>query len=84
MNLVKKILVIDDDKNVRHLLKLELSDNRYRVITASGAYDGFNILKAKKINMVILDIKMASMGGIEALEKVKDEAIIAMEVESCL
>jgi two-component system, response regulator, stage 0 sporulation protein F len=66
----KTILVIDDDENLLHLLKLELSDRGYDVILASDVRSGIHILKEKNINLVILDIKMPRMDGIEALQKI--------------
>jgi DNA-binding NtrC family response regulator len=66
----KKILVIDDDENTRHLLNLELSDMGYEVVLASNAFSGLNILKEKNINLVILDIKMPWTDGMEALGKI--------------
>ena len=66
----KTILVVDDEKNMRKLLKLEFSDLGYDVITAENASDGLKILKDTVVDMVILDIKMPGMDGIEALEKI--------------
>ena len=65
----KKILVIDDDENIRELLKLEFSDLGYRIILADSAFSGLHILKIEEVDMVILDVKMPGMDGIEALEK---------------
>ncbi len=66
----KKILVIDDEKNMRKLLKLELGDQGYEVISAETASDGLQILKHTIVDLVVLDIKMPGMDGIEALEKI--------------
>lgn len=66
----KRLLVIDDDKNMRELLELELTDNGYAVMTAGNAFDGMRVLKDKSIDLVVLDIKMPGMDGIEALEKI--------------
>jgi len=69
-NLKKKILVIDDNENARHLLNLELSDLGYDVVLANEAFTGLNILKEKNISLIVLDIKMPGMDGVEALEKI--------------
>ncbi|MBU2513629.1 response regulator [bacterium] len=66
----KMILVIDDDKNIRELLSLEFEDLGYSVRTAGSGFDGIQILKDKAVDLVILDIKMPGMDGIEALEKI--------------
>ncbi|MCP4750891.1 MAG: response regulator [Proteobacteria bacterium] len=70
MNAEKVLLVIDDDKNMRELLGLEFGDRGYRVILSESAFTGLQILKDEKLDLVILDIKMPGMDGIEALEKI--------------
>lgn len=66
----KRVLIIDDDKNMRELLELEFTDQGYAVMTAENAFDGMQILKDQSSDLVILDIKMPGMDGIEALEKI--------------
>lgn len=66
----KTILVIDDDKNIRDLLSLELGDLGYKVLLAQNGFEGIQAIKNKDIDLVILDIKMPGMDGIEALEKI--------------
>jgi DNA-binding NtrC family response regulator len=66
----KKILVIDDDVHMRELLELEFSDLGYKVTTAENAFKGLQCLKDEIADLVILDIKMPGMNGIEALEKI--------------
>lgn len=66
----KTILVIDDDDNIRDLLSLEFSDLGYTVLTAGNGFEGIQKLKDRAVDLVILDIKMPGMDGIEALEKI--------------
>lgn len=66
----KRLLIIDDDTNMRELLELEFTDHGYTVLTAENAFDGMRILKDEHADLVILDIKMPGMDGIEALEKI--------------
>jgi CheY-like chemotaxis protein len=66
----KTLLVIDDDSNIRELLSLEFTDLGYRVFAAENGFEGIKILKDQDVNLVILDIKMPGMDGIEALEKI--------------
>lgn len=66
----KKILVIDDDVHMRELLELEFTDLGYKVTTAENAFKGLQSLKDEIVDLVILDIKMPGMNGIEALEKI--------------
>jgi two-component system, response regulator, stage 0 sporulation protein F len=66
----KRLLIIDDDKNMRELLELEFKDQDYDVITAENAFEGLQVLKNESVDLVVLDIKMPGMDGIEALEKI--------------
>ncbi len=66
----KTLLVIDDDNNIRELLSLEFGDLGYRVLKAETGFEGIQILKDKEVDLIILDIKMPGMDGIEALEKI--------------
>jgi len=70
MTQTKRILVVDDDVNMRDLLNLELTDLAYEVMTAESAFKGLTVLRDQPIDLVILDIKMPGMDGIEALEKI--------------
>ena len=65
-----RILVIDDEENIRELLNLEFTDLGYQVLMANSAFNGLQILKDQKVDLVILDIMMPGMDGIEALEKI--------------
>jgi len=66
----KKLLIVDDDKNMRELLELEFTDHGYLVLAVENAFDGMQVLKDEHVDLVILDIKMPGMDGIEALEKI--------------
>lgn len=77
MKSIKSILVVDDDKDVREFLISFLTDLNYRTIEASSgeeAIEKFNTLGA---DLVISDMVMGEMGGLELLDKlyVIDEEI---------
>ena len=67
-----KILIIDDHKIVRDGIKLYLENNpKYEIIGESNdGYEALNILKQKKANLVLMDINMQGMDGIETTQKV--------------
>lgn len=68
------ILVIDDEENIRMLYQAELSyEEGYKVMTAESASEGLEILKNEKIDLVVLDIMMPEMDGLEMLEKIRTD-----------
>lgn len=66
----KRILIIDDDDNIRNLLKLEFTESGYLAEVADSAFMGIERLKSDPFDLVVLDIKMPGMDGVEALEKI--------------
>ena len=65
-----KLLVVDDDENMRELLQSEFEDQGYEVVTAESAIIGLPLLQKDEYDLVILDIKMPQMDGIEALGRI--------------
>ncbi len=66
-----KILVVDDDRAVSAGVKMTL-EKKYDVSTADSALDAFDHLANNKVDLVLLDIKMPHMNGLEALETIKE------------
>ena len=70
-NYLAHILVVDDDKGIRSLVKKYLSENQYLVNTASSAEDAFEKIKIIKFDLIILDIMMPGKNGLEFIEEHK-------------
>jgi two-component system sensor histidine kinase and response regulator WspE len=70
---LKKILVIDDSLTVREVEKNLLESKGYSVDLAIDGVDGWNTLKSGTYDLVITDIDMPRMNGIELVEKIKDD-----------
>ncbi len=66
------ILVVDDDKYVLETLLLLLSDRGYRVFTASNALEALESLTTRDVQMVLTDIKMPGMDGIELAGRIHE------------
>ncbi|MEW6601457.1 MAG: response regulator [Nitrospirota bacterium] len=66
------ILLVDDEPNVISSLKRALMDEPYIIMTANSGIEGLNILKEKRIKLVISDEKMPGMSGSEFLSAVKN------------
>ncbi len=69
------ILIIDDDKFVRTLMKTYLEMLKYNIVTASDGFEGINIYKSKTpgIDLVLLDYCMPGLSGIEVYSQLKNE-----------
>ncbi|MDR2802177.1 MAG: sigma-54 dependent transcriptional regulator [Prevotellaceae bacterium] len=66
-----KILIVDDEKSIRHTLKDILEYEKYEVVTAENGKDALKIAGSATFDMVFCDIKMDGMDGIEALENLQ-------------
>lgn len=66
-----KILVIDDDKHISELVKLYLEKEGYDVYTAADGEDGLNKFKAVQPKLVILDIMLPVMDGMDVCKEIR-------------
>lgn len=69
---MKKILVVDDNQDVRDLIVHILSADGFHVFSAAGGANGLAILKANEIDLVLLDVMMPEMSGLEVLEEIRN------------
>ena len=77
----EKILIIDDDAQIRTLLSERLKFHQYRVITAEDGLDGLDKFKKEGADLVLLDLMMPKLDGIETLNRLRKEepeAIVIM------
>ncbi len=65
------ILIIDDNKNFREMLKTFFSENKYDVFEASNSEESLFILKNNIIDLILLDLKLGSENGIDILKKIR-------------
>ena len=64
------VLIVDDEPHLRLLYETELRRAGYQTMTASNADQGLEFVETMKPDLVILDIRMAGMDGIEALQRI--------------
>ena len=69
----KKILLVDDEKDIRDVVHLSLSDMGYQVLEAEDGDQALRIFRDTQPPIVLTDIKMPNMDGIELLQKIKLE-----------
>jgi signal transduction histidine kinase len=66
-----KLLVIDDEPAILEMLELSLSREGYEVLTAENGNEGLRIFREQDPKLVLTDIKMPGMDGIEVLRRIK-------------
>jgi signal transduction histidine kinase len=68
-----KILLADDEEGIRKVLGISLADSGYEVLTAEDGEQALALFRRAKPAIVMTDIKMPGMDGIELLKKIKQE-----------
>ncbi|MCU0588858.1 MAG: response regulator [Syntrophobacteraceae bacterium] len=68
-----KILIVDDEGGVRRILSLSLEAAGYEVFSASDAFEGLKEVERVLPEVVLADIRMPGMDGIELLQRIKSE-----------
>ena len=71
MNNTKKILIVDDEENIRRIFKKALEKKNYTVHTAPNAEDALQKIKNQKYSLIFSDIFMDGMSGLALLKEVK-------------
>ena len=67
----QSILVVDDESDMRMALSHALSRSGYSVETASSGFEALEKFKSEQFSMVITDLKMPEMSGMEVLDEIK-------------
>ncbi len=66
-----KIIVIDDDELIRQTLKLHLEDFKHEVFLAENAMTGIELVEKHHPNLILCDLRLPDLDGIEVLENIK-------------
>jgi len=67
-----KLLIIDDDLATCDFLRSFFTQKGYKVFVANDGEQGLSIVKEKKPDIILLDIKMPGFSGLEVLQKIKE------------
>ena len=69
----RKVLIVDDEPDIREILKLLLSSNGYEAKAVSNGESAIKILKEESsFDLLILDIMMPNQNGIDVLKKIRE------------
>ncbi|GFZ34345.1 DNA-binding response regulator [Clostridium zeae] len=67
------ILIVDDEKEIRDLVEIYLKNDGYNTIKASDGQEALEVLEEKDVDLIILDVMMPKLDGIEACMKIREE-----------
>jgi CheY-like chemotaxis protein len=68
-----RILIVDDEPNLRTLYRRDLEDDGYEVFEAGTAEEGIRSFEAHRPDLVVLDVRMPGMNGLEAMARILDK-----------
>lgn len=68
---VARILVVDDDKNIRRMLQFALEHENYEVVTAADGREGLQKALDSKPDLIILDLGLPELSGLEVCQRVR-------------
>lgn len=69
----KTILVVDDEKDIREVIEIYLMNEGFNVISAENGEEALKLLKCYKVDLIILDIMMPKLNGIQACLNIRKE-----------
>jgi CheY-like chemotaxis protein len=67
-----RVLVVDDEPDAVELLQEFLTGKGYEVITAANGKEALQKLKAERPHLILLDVRMPGMNGLEALRRIRE------------
>ncbi|MBN1383681.1 MAG: response regulator [Elusimicrobia bacterium] len=73
MNKQKKILIVEDERNLSQIYKSELEEAGYSVYIANTGFSAIDYVKTTKPDLVILDVKLPDINGIKVLQRIKQQ-----------
>ncbi len=72
--MTETILLIDDDPSLRRVTEYNLSEKGFNVVTASSGKEGLTLFETLSVDLVVTDVKLGDISGLDILEQVKQQA----------
>lgn len=69
----RRLLIVDDDESLRRVTQVQLGQAGYQVVTAASGEDALAMLAQTPVDMVITDLQMPGMSGLDLLKRVRAE-----------
>ncbi|GCD12314.1 response regulator [Clostridium tagluense] len=74
---MKKVLVVDDTKNIRTLLGIYLKLKGFEVLMATNGHEALSLIDTEPVDLIFLDIKMPEISGTEVLKRIRAKGLTA-------
>jgi two-component system KDP operon response regulator KdpE len=72
------ILIVDDEPQIRRVMRTTLSSNGYTVIEARSGEEALEIMRKERPELVLLDVNMPGIGGLEVCREIRDQSDVAI------
>ena len=69
----ERILIVDDEKEIRDLIEIYLRNEGYKVVKAGTGLEAMQMVEAQKVDLIILDVMMPVVNGIDACIKIREQ-----------
>ena len=69
---MKHILIVEDEEGILQFLKQGLEEENYKVSAVNNGFDGYNLFRAEKFDLVLLDWMVPKMTGMQVCEKIRE------------
>ena len=76
INNMPKLLVVDDEEDIREFARSFFKRRGVEVLTASGGLEALSLIEKEKPELVLLDVRMEQMTGIEVLRKIRERNLL--------
>ncbi len=73
IEMAKRILAVDDEKHILRLVQINLEKAGYLVVTASNGREALEAVALERPDLIVMDVMMPEMDGLEALKHLKDD-----------
>ncbi|MFQ6003192.1 MAG: response regulator [Candidatus Zixiibacteriota bacterium] len=75
-----KILIVDDEENILNSLRRLFRREPYQILTATSGEEGLRILDDHQVDLIVSDLKMPRMNGVEFLKRAKEKDSVPLRI----
>ena len=76
VDFIERVLIVEDDENIRQLLKLTFASFNYELVDFENGKDAYDYLQNNKVDLAILDLMLPGMNGYDILKFIRSKATL--------